>query len=136
MILLDTNVLSEMTRPLPEPKVVHWLEANEPLLALPAIALAELRYGIARLPLGRRRTSLMDFWLKTRDRFVGRIYSFDERAAEAYGDLAAAAELIGRRLNVADGQIAAIARVHRMSVATRDEGGFDASGVSVVNPWI
>lgn len=111
-------------------------EANEPLLALPAIALAERRYGIARLPVGRRRTSLMDFWLKTRDRLVGRIYSFDERAAEACGDLAAAAELIGRRLNVADGQIAAIARVHRMRVATRDEGDFDATGVSVVNPWI
>ena len=136
MILLDTKVLSEMTRPSPEPKVVRWLEANEPLLALPAIALAELRYGVARLPMGRRRTSLMNFWLKTRERFVGRIYSFDERAAEAYGDLAAAAELIGRRLNVADGQIAAIARVHRMSVATRDQGDFEASGVSVVNPWI
>lgn len=136
MILLDTNVLSELTRSLPEPKVVMWLEANEPLLALPSIALAELRYGIARLPIGRRRTSLMDFYSKTRDRFVGRIYSFDERAAEAYGDLAAAAEHIGRRLNVADGQIAAIAKVHRMGVATRDEGDFDASGVSVVNPWI
>ena len=136
MILLDTNVLSDMTRPLPEPKVVQWLETNEPLLALPTISLAELRYGIARLPMGRRRTSLMSFWLKTRDRFVGRIYSFDERAAEAYGDLAAAAELIGRRLNVADGKIAAIAKVHRMSVATRDESDFNAAGVSVVNPWI
>jgi len=79
----------------------------------------------------------LNFWSKTRDRFVGRIYSFDERfAAEAYGDLAATAQRIGRRLNVADGQIAAIAKVHRMSVATRDEGDFDASGVSVVNPWI
>ena len=135
MILLDTNVLSELTRPLPEPDVVRWLEANDPLLALPSIALAELRYGIARLPTGRRRASLLDFWSQTRDRFVGRIYSFDERAAEAYGDLAAAAERVGRRLNVADGQIAAIAQVHRMSVATRDENDFAASGVPVVNPW-
>ncbi|MDE0419512.1 MAG: type II toxin-antitoxin system VapC family toxin [Gammaproteobacteria bacterium] len=135
MILLDTNVLSELTRTLPEPKVVRWLEENDPLLALPSIALAELRYGIARLPTGRRRTSLLDFWSKTRQRFVGRIYSFDERAAEAYGDLAAAAEGIGRRLNVADGQIAAIAKVHRMTVATRDKNDFAASGVPVVNPW-
>ena len=136
MILLDTNVLSELTRPLPEPKVVRWLEENEPLLALPSIALAELRYGIARLPTGNRRRSLLEFWTKTRGRFAGRIYSFDERAAEAYGDLAAAAERAGRRLNVADGQIAAIAKIHRMSVATRDEGDFSAADVSVVNPWI
>lgn len=136
MILLDTNVLSELTRAVPESKVVEWLEANEALLALPSIALAELRYGIARLPTGRRRASLLAFWSKTRDRFAGRIYSFDERAAEAYGDLAAAAERVGRRVNVADGQIAAIAKVHRMSVATRDEGDFRAAGVPVVNPWI
>lgn len=134
MILLDTNVLSELTRTLPEPKVVGWLEDNDPLLALPSIALAELRYGIARLPTGRRRTSLLDFWDKTRERFVGRIYAFDERAAEAYGDIAAA-ERIGRRLNVADGQIAAIAKVHRMTIATRDEDDFAASGVPVANPW-
>ncbi len=136
MILLDTNVLSELTRTRPESKVVRWLEANEPLLALPSIALAELRYGIARLPTGRRRASLLEFWSMTRERFVGRIYSFDERAAEAYGDLAAAAERIGRRLNVADGQIAAIAQVHRMSVATRDQSDFSESGVPVVNPWV
>lgn len=136
MILLDTNVLSELTRAVPESKVVEWLEANEALLALPSIALAELRYGIARLPTGRRRARLLVFWSKTRDRFAGRIYSFDERAAEAYGDLAAAAERVGRRVNVADGQIAAIAKVHRMSVATRDDGDFRASGVPVVNPWI
>ena len=134
MILLDTNVLSELTRTLPEPRVVRWLEENDPLLALPSVTLAELRYGIARLPPGRRRTSLLDFWSKTRERFVGRIYSFDERAAEAYGD-PAAAERIGRRLNVADGQIAAIAKVHRMTIATRDEHDFAASGVPVVNPW-
>ena len=136
MILLDTNVLSELTRTVPESKVVDWLEANEALLALPSIALAELRYGIARLPSGRRQARLLAFWSKTRDRFAGRIYSFDDRAAEAYGDLAAAAERAGRRINVADGQIAAIAKVHRMSVATRDAGDFRASGVPVVNPWM
>ena len=136
MILLDTNVLSELTRTVPESKVVEWLEANEALLALPSIALAELRYGIARLPRGRRQAKLLAFWSNTRDRFAGRIYSFDERAAEAYGVLAAAAERAGRRVNVADGQIAAIAKVHRMRVATRDESDFRAAGVPVVNPWL
>ena len=135
MILLDTNVLSELTRAMPEPTVVEWLEANDLQLALPSIALAELRYGIARLPSGRRRASLLDFWSQTRDRFIGRIYSFDERAALAYGDLAAAAERVGRRLSVADGQIAAIAKVHRMSVATRNESDYTATGVPIVNPW-
>lgn len=135
MILLDTNVLSELTRPRPAVQVVRWLETNEPLLALPTIALAELRYGIARLPPGRRRTSLLRFWRMTRDRFRGRIFSFDERAAEVYGDVAAEAARKGARLNVADGQIAAIALVHRMPVATRDTGDFEASGVSLVNPW-
>ena len=135
MILLDTNVLSELTRPRPSPRVVAWLETNEPLLAVPAIALAELRYGIARLPAGSRQSSLLGFWRQTCDHFRGRIFSFDERAAEVYGDVAARAARRGTRLNVADGQIAAIALVHGMRVATRDVGDFEASGVSLVNPW-
>ncbi len=135
MILLDTNVLSELTKTRPSPRVVAWLEANEPLLAVPAISLAELRYGIARLPSGRRRSSLLRFWRMTCDRFRGRIFSFDERAAEVYGDVAAQAERDGTRLNIADGQIAAIALVHGMQVATRDIGGFEASGAELINPW-
>ncbi len=135
MILLDTNVLSELTRPSPEPRVVEWLRQHEKSLAVPSVALAELRYGIARLPPGRRRSSLLEFWTATRKRFLGRTYSFDERAAEAYGDIAAAAERGGRRIHVADGQIAAIATVHRMSVATRDVRDFSAAGVRVLNPW-
>lgn len=135
MILLDTNVLSELTRPRPSPRVVAWLDANEPLLGVPTIVVAELRYGIARMPAGRRKSSLLQFWRMTCDRFRGRIFSFDERAAEVYGDVAARAERGGARLNVADGQIAAIALVQGMRVATRDVGDFEASGVPLVNPW-
>lgn len=135
MILLDTNVLSELTKARPSPRVVAWLEANEPLLAVPAITLAELRYGIARLPVGQRRSSLLRFWRLIRDRFRGRIFSFDERAAEVYGDVAARAERNGARLNIADGQIAAIALVHGMQVATRDTGDFEASGADLIDPW-
>ena len=135
MILLDTNVLSELTRARPAPQVVAWLEENEPRLALPAITLAELRYGIARLASGRRKSRLTRFWNMTRERFVGRIYSFDDRAAEAYGDIAAAAERAGTPINVAGGLIAAIAVVHGMSIATRDISDFDVAGASVVNPW-
>ncbi len=135
MILLDTNVLSELTKPAPSTRVVTWLAVNELSLAVPTIALAELRYGISRLPEGRRRSSLLDFWLATCDRFRGRILSFDRRAAEVYGDVAATAERTGRRLNVQDGQVAAIALVHRMQVATRNVSDFEASGVALVNPW-
>ena len=71
----------------------------------------------------------------TRERFVGRIYSFDDRAAEAYGDIVAAAERAGTPINVADGLIAAIALVHGMSIATRDVSGFHAAGAPLVNPW-
>jgi len=80
MILLDTNVLSELTRPAPVSRVVKWLEANEPRLALPTIALAELRYGIARLPEGKRKQSLLNFWTETRRQFAGRIYDAAQRA--------------------------------------------------------
>ena len=135
MILLDTNVLSELTKPMPSVQVVTWLAVNEPSLAVPTIALAEVRYGIARLPEGRRRSSLLDFWRATCDRFRGRILSFDRRAAEVHGDVAARAERTGRRLNVQDGQVAAIALVHRMQVATRNVSDFEASGVALVNPW-
>ena len=135
MILLDTNVLSELTRARPAPQVIAWLEENEPCLALSAITLAELRYGIARLAEGRRKSSLIQFWNMTRERFVGRIFSFDDRAAEAYGDIVAAAERVGTPINVADGLIAAIALVHGMSIATRDVSDFDAAGAPLVNPW-
>ena len=135
MILVDTNVLSEVTKPRPEPRVIAWLERNEPSLALPTIALAEPRYGIARLPDGQRRSRLLRFWDAMRSGFRGRIFSFDGRAAEQYGDTAAAAERAGRRLSLQDGQIAAIALVHGMSVATRNVADFEAAGVGIVNPW-
>ena len=135
MILLGTNVLSELTRNRPAPQVISWYEQHEPLLAVPTTALAELRFGIVRLPNGRRRSSLIEFWSKTRDHFLGRIFSFDERAAATYGDLAAESERVGKPIDIADGQIAAIARTHTMSVATRDVSDFEVTGIPLVNPW-
>lgn len=135
MILLDTNVLSELTKPKPEPRVVAWLAENEPRLALPSISLAELRYGIERLPQGKRRHSLLAFWHATRSRFAGRTFAFDVAAAERYGVVVADAERRGRSVKVGDGQIAAIALVQRMAVATRDVDDFRPTGVSVINPW-
>jgi len=135
MILLDTNVWSELTRPAPSRRVAGWLGENEQRLAISAVALAELRFGIARLPEGARKTRLLSFWQTTKEQFKGRTFAFDERAAEVYGDMAAAAERNGRRLNVADAQIAAIALVHKIPLATRDNRDFEATGVKLVNPW-
>ena len=135
MILLDTNVVSELTKPAPEPRVVRWLASHEPQLALSSITLAELRYGIARLPVGRRKASLEEFWSLTQNRFAGRIHAFDESAAEAYGDLAAEAERLGRRIPVLDGMIAAIAKTHGLAVATRDADHFHTAAIPVVDPW-
>ena len=135
MILVDTNVLSELTRPTPEPRVIAWLAVNEPALALPTIALAELRYGITRLPDGRRRLGLLRLWQAIRSQFRGRIFSFDERAAERYAEVAVGPEHAGRRLSIQDGQIAAVALVHGMRVATRNVRDFEATGVVIVNPW-
>ncbi|MGD2021234.1 MAG: type II toxin-antitoxin system VapC family toxin [Thiohalocapsa sp.] len=135
MILLDTNVLSELTKPQPASQVVDWLAENEPRLSLPTIALAELRYGIERLPEGRRRLSLLRFWEETRRRFAGRTFGFDVLAAERYGCAVAAAERAGRSVRVGDGQIAAIALSQRMTVATRDVEDFRPTGVRLINPW-
>ena len=135
MILLDTNVLSELTKPAPSERVTGWLAENEQRLALSAVTVAELYFGIARLPEGARKAGLLRFWQTTKEQFKGRIYAFDERAAEVFGDMAAAAERKGQRLNIADAQIAATARVHRMTVATRDYRDFEASGIPLVNPW-
>ncbi len=136
MILLDTNVLSELTKPTPSACVVAWLDDNEPRLALSSVTLAELRYGIARLPEGKRKASLLRFWEATIDRFRGRTFVFDERAAKIYGDIVAKAEKRGKQLHVADAEIAATALAHRMSVATRDIDDFKAAGVTIINPWI
>ena len=135
MILLDTNVLSELTKKVPSERVTNWLAENEQLLALSAVTMAELRFGIVRLPEGARKASLNRFWQTTKEQFKGRIFAFDERAAEAYGDITALTEKRGRRMNVADAQIAAIAKVHKMTVATRDYRDFEASGIPLVNPW-
>jgi predicted nucleic acid-binding protein len=135
VILLDTNVLSELTRLRPAPRVVEWLSENEPRLALPTITLAELRYGIARLPAGKRQRSLLVFWTQTRQRFVGRTFSFDSKAAEVYGEVVAEAERRGRSIKVGDGQIAAIGLSQGMAVATRDTDDFTPTGVRLINPW-
>ena len=138
MILVDTNVVSEWMKTPMNAGVRNWLmRQNVGELFLTATSLAELRYGIGILPHGRRRANyeatLEDIVAKF---FPGRVLVFDAMAAAAYGELVSQARLRGKAIGVADGQIAAVAAVHGMTVATRDVGPFEAAGVAVVNPWV
>ncbi|MGK8485582.1 PIN domain-containing protein [Nocardia asiatica] len=137
MIVLDTNVLSEPLRKAPNPRVVAWIDA-QPLhtLYLSAITVAELRFGIAAMPEGRRRLVLCER-LETRvlPLFAGRVLAFDLTASAAYAELMAAARAAGAAIGTADGYIAAIAGAAKMAVATRDTAPFRAAGVSVIDPW-
>jgi predicted nucleic acid-binding protein len=138
MILLDTNVISEPLRHIPETRVVDWIDA-QPIetLYLSAITVAELRFGVASLPSGKRRDILHE-GLETRvlPLFAGRVLSFDLPASQTYAALMSKARSVGRAIGSADGYIAATAVANRMIVATRDTAPFEAAGVSIINPWM
>lgn len=137
MIILDTNVISEVMRPLPSPAVMDWLTAHPTFeLATTTITIAEIRFGLARLPFGRRRTDRERLFETLLSRSLGdRIFSFDRPAADAYGQLIAAREREGRPMPGFDGLIASIALSRGVGIATRDVGGFADCGIDVVNPW-
>ena len=136
-LLVDTNVVSEMMHPQMHPAVGRWLDRMEASsLFLASTSLAELRFGVAILPPGRRKKNLsstLDHLLESL--FQGRILAFDATAAEQFGVIVSRARLRGRTIEMADGQIAAIAAVLGYAVATRDRKPFEAAGVQVINPW-
>ena len=138
MIILDTNVVSELMLPDPNVLVMDWVAGQAAAsMYLSTVSEAELRYGVEILPAGERRNRLLgqvDGML--REDCAGRILPFDSTAAQAYAVIAAARRAAGRPINHADCQIAAIARCRGASVATRDVNGFEGSGIEVINPWI
>lgn len=138
MILLDTNIVSEMMKPAPQSSVVTWLdEQDETSLFICAPVLAELRYGVELLPGGKRRNELGKVIDQIEnDVFRGRILPFEQTAASQYAKIAAARRQRGRPLNQMDGLIAAIALSHDAVLCTRDEDGFAGLGLKVVNPFI
>lgn len=137
MIVLDTNVVSEPLRPAPDGRVVAWLDDQHvETLYLTTPTLAEVRYGIAALPDGRRRRSLRDrFEEETVPLFIGRILAFDESASVTYARLQAAARALGRPLGVMDGLIAAICMARGHALATRNVADFELAEVDLMNPW-
>ena len=137
MIVVDTNVVSEAMKAKPAPGVIAWLNGQRSRsLYSTAITVSELRFGIERLPEGARKTALWSIYEFTVGRLFGpRILSFDRAAAEEAARIAAGAEAAGRTLGIADGQIAAIAKVHGFAVATRDAQPFSQAGIEVLDPW-
>lgn len=138
MIVLDTNVLSELVRPIPHPAVVQWLDAQPPDdIATTAVTAAELFVGVARLPHGRRRERLS---AAVRDSLsidlADRILPFDADAAECYAAVTTVRLAVGRPVGVPDAQIAAICRSTMARLATRNTKDFDGTGIDVVNPWL
>jgi predicted nucleic acid-binding protein len=136
MIVLDTNVVSEAMKPEPDPVVKAWLnEQSAETLYLSSVSLAELLFGIAALPNGKRKDMLSETLDGLMELFKGRVLSFDADAARKYADLAVSARSAGLGFPVPDGYIAAIAMSQGYQVASRDTGPFEAARVDVINPW-
>ena len=137
MILLDTNVISELMRAEPARIVLDWFgnhEAGD--LFISAVTEAELRTGVAILPEGQRRDRLQLAIDAMIDQdFQLRVLPFDSLAAKAYAEIAAQRRAVGRPIAEADCQIAAIARATDAPIATRNVKDVDGCGVRVINPW-
>jgi predicted nucleic acid-binding protein len=137
MIVLDTNVVSEAMKPEPNESVMAWLnEQAAETLYLSSVTLAELLFGIAALPNGKRRNLLTDALDGLLGLFEGRVLPFDVNAARHYAGLATTARKAGRGFPTPDGYIAAIAASRGFIVASRDTSPYDAGGLKVINPWI
>ena len=137
MFVLDTNVASELMRPEPMPLVAAWIaERDAREMYLTAVSEAELRYGVAILPAGKRRNALEAAMFRWLDQGFGeRILPFDSAGARAYSQIAAERRQAGRPINEADCQIAAICHSRGAVLVTRNVRDFKAMGVEIVNPW-
>lgn len=137
MIVLDTNVLSEALRPLPNSLVIDWLaEQPRASLFITTVTRGEILYGIRLLSDGKRRRALWDAAIKIfSDDFAGQVLNFDNDAADMYAEIAASRRIGGEPISQFDAMIAAMARSRGASVATRNVKDFEDCGVDVVNPW-
>ena len=137
MFILDTNVVSEFMRPAPDPTIASWVAGcATSRLFLTAVTEAELRFGLAIMPPGKRRDRLATGLERMLGMgFSNRILPFDSGAARAYAGIAAARRRLGRPIAQADCQIAAIAHARGMAVATRNVRDFEDIGIEIFDPW-
>ncbi|ACI57794.1 PilT protein domain protein (plasmid) [Rhizobium leguminosarum bv. trifolii WSM2304] len=136
-LLLDTNVLSEVTKPNPDARVLEWLDKlDEDRSFISIVSVAEIRRGVALMDKGRKRDALAE-WLAhdLTQRFEHRIIPVDEPVALAWGDLMAQAKRSGRGLSSMDGLIAATAVAHDLGLATRNTRDFEGFGIELIDPW-
>ncbi|MEO8400816.1 MAG: type II toxin-antitoxin system VapC family toxin [Gammaproteobacteria bacterium] len=137
MILLDTNVISEMMKTTPSSKVIAWIDEQEIThLFVSTITIAEISYGLSALPEGNRRQLLEHAFNNTiKEAFKHRVISFDEPAAHQYGKMMSSRKKLGRPLNILDGQIAAIALEQRFALATRNTRDFINCEIDLIDPF-
>jgi predicted nucleic acid-binding protein len=138
VIILDTNVLSELMRPQPDPRVMKWIVRQRRRdLYTTSISKAEIFYGIALLPNGRRKTALSaDAERMFRDDFTTPVLPFDDVAAKHYAEIRSIRGRSGKPIGPLDAQIVAIALTAGAAIATRNVGDFEGCGVAIVNPWM
>ena len=136
MIVLDTNVVSELMRAAPAPLVLEWLrQTSSTGLYTTAVTVAEIRYGIARLPDGRRKHELHQAANEVFAAFPRQVLPFDLAAATAYADVVAGRERDGNPISGFDAQIAAICRSQAATLATRSTKDFTDTGILIIDPW-
>lgn len=138
MIVVDTNVISEVMRPQPSPVVLDWLNTQDSnLLFITTVTLAEIGYGLRVLPDGLRRRQLQTrFEQFIAQAFEERVLDFTAPAAHAYAEIMGHRKEAGRAMSLLDGQIASIARAHGFAVATRNIKDFEDCGIELINPFV
>lgn len=138
MVLLDTNVISELVRQAPDPAVLAYVRSLAPdAIFTAAVCEAEIRYGLARLPAGRRRDDLTARSnVLVADGFQDRVLPFDSACAALYGEIRASREAAGRPIEVEDAMIAATTRAYGAALATRNGGDFIGCGTTLIDPWL
>src|SRR3990167_1210359 len=137
MIILDTNIISELMKQAPSHAVIQWIDKeNTTQLFITTMTIAEMTYGIEALPSGKRKHSLeTSFDNVINEAFKHRVLFFDQLAANYYGKIMGASKISGKPLGILDGQIAAIARANDATVATRNIADFAHCGLSLINPF-
>jgi toxin FitB len=138
VIVLDTNAVSEVMKPAPSESVLRWLASQEPLsIFVTVITQAEMLYGVEVLASAKRKQSLLALTEKLfgEEGFQGRILSFDQQSAREFARILASRKAAGRPMSQFDAMIAAIARVHRATLVTRNTGDFAHCGIRLINPW-